>query len=69
MFQLIMKREIYWYLWERITSDFNIDNNDFSDFKSVKTLIKFKTKKSNFFSNFAFLIHLSKNENKILGTY
>lgn len=29
----------------------------------------FNTKKSNFFSNFAFLIHLLKNENKILGTY
>lgn len=35
----------------------------------METLRKIKTKKSNFFSNFAFLIHLSKNENKILGTY
>ena len=50
-------------------SDFYIENNDLGNFRSVKTLRKFKTKKSNFFSNFAFLIHLSENENKILGTY
>lgn len=61
--------EMYSCLWVGIISDFYIENNDFSNFKSVKTLRKFKTKKSNFFSNFAFLIHLSKNENKILGTY
>jgi len=64
-----MKKEMYSYLLVAMISDFYIENNDLGNFRSVKTLRKFKTKKSNFFSNFAFLIHLSENENKILGTY
>jgi hypothetical protein len=48
----------------------HIDNSAlFSSIKSIKIYNNFNAKKPNFFSNFAFLIHLFRNENKVLGTY
>jgi hypothetical protein len=53
-----------------MSASLHIDNwAEFFTVTIIEIYNNFNTRKSNFFSNFAFLIHLSKNENKILGTY